>query len=478
MPRDDLAELMAEVLSRQANVRRAVVVTGSDGLDEVTLAGPTRVRVVERGVIERETWNPEDFGLARQSVAAIGVSNPQESAALIKRVLEGERGPARDFVLANSAGALYATGKHSVGAGAALAARAIDSGAAKRLLRAGPKSRRPVSRLSPSERRPRIEVGRDHYRVVTRWIGWHDGSQRVRQTVVMFHDDGRTIPEVSRSNSRSGAEPMVPSDPESSPLEPTSFAPERNVTQSGQNEATVTLGGMGRLLVFASAAGLIAGVVSLLAGEVVLSRYRTDLLAPLTISPSPAEMRRWKDARLYSATLTFAAMGACFGLAMGLAGGAVRRSVAASARAAILGFALGTAGAAGAAVLLVSIFFKRHDPQSGDLVLPLLTHGAIWSAVGALGGLAFGVGLGGRGRWKSTLVGGLVGAAAATIVYEIVGALAFATDNTDLPAVNLDRHTSDGTIARRDLCGRRGGRGPASIGQEQGHKLGALARAQ
>jgi hypothetical protein len=63
----------------------------------------------------------------------------------------------------------------------------------------------------------------------------------------------------------------------------------------------------------------------------------------------------------------------------------------------------------------------------------LLTHGAIWLAVGAVGGLAFGLGLGGRGRWQATLVGGLIGAAAATVVYELVGALVFASSRTDLP---------------------------------------------
>ena len=85
------------------------------------------------------------------------------------------------------------------------------------------------------------------------------------------------------------------------------------------------------------------------------------------------------------------------------------------------------------ALVLVSNFFKRYDPESGDLVLPVLTHGAIWSAVGAIGGLAFGLGLGGRGRWNVTVVGGLVGGAAAAVVYEVVGALAFALNNTDLP---------------------------------------------
>jgi hypothetical protein len=57
----------------------------------------------------------------------------------------------------------------------------------------------------------------------------------------------------------------------------------------------------------------------------------------------------------------------------------------------------------------------------------------MWSTVGAIGGLAMGLGMGGRGRWIRALVGGLVGAAAATIIYEIVGAVAFASDRTDLP---------------------------------------------
>jgi hypothetical protein len=226
---------------------------------------------------------------------------------------------------------------------------------------------------------------------------------------------------------------MVQIDPESSPSDGTSHAPESDNPQSGPTDRKAPPDGMSRLLAFALAAGLIAGVTSLLAGEAVVSRYRSNLLAPLSIHPSPEDIRRWRDARVYSATLSFTAMGGILGLALGLAGGSARRSVSASARAAILGLLLGTTAAAATALVLVQVFFKRYDPQSGDLVLPLLTHGAIWSIVGAVGGLAFGLGLGGQGRWKATLVGGLVGAAAATIIYEIVGAVAFASDKTDLP---------------------------------------------
>ena len=116
-------------------------------------------------------------------------------------------------------------------------------------------------------------------------------------------------------------------------------------------------------------------------------------------------------------------------------------------------------------LIFLSIFFTRYDPQSGDLVLPLLTHGAIWSAVGAFGGLAFGLGLGGQGRWKATMVGGLVGAAAATVVYELVGALVFASSKTDLPLSSSVRH-EDGPIAGRDPVSGWGGLGLASTREE------------
>ena len=104
--------------------------------------------------------------------------------------------------------------------------------------------------------------------------------------------------------------------------------------------------GTRRVLVLAAAAGLIAGVASWLAGEMVQRRYQRDLLAPLSISPSPDQMRRWKDARLHGAALTFTLMGGCLGLAMGAAGGAAHRSGSAGVRAAIVGLVLGTAGAA------------------------------------------------------------------------------------------------------------------------------------
>jgi len=111
-----------------------VVVTGSDGLDEVTLDGPTSIRVIEPGRVKRNILRPVDFGLEAQSAIALKVSGPLESAERLKRTFEGEKGPVRDYVLANSATALWTMGHLSIGDGMAMAASAIDSGAASRLL--------------------------------------------------------------------------------------------------------------------------------------------------------------------------------------------------------------------------------------------------------------------------------------------------------------------------------------------------------
>jgi anthranilate phosphoribosyltransferase len=141
-------------------IRRAVIVSGhvgdgtSDAVwDEVSLFGPTDVIDVADGAMTRSRWMPEDFGLARQPAAAadrLRVDGPAESAAAIRAVLAGERGPRRDVVVLNAAAVLWAAGVEASGsgdsgAGAAgradglsaarqLAEEAIDSGAARRLL--------------------------------------------------------------------------------------------------------------------------------------------------------------------------------------------------------------------------------------------------------------------------------------------------------------------------------------------------------
>jgi anthranilate phosphoribosyltransferase len=134
VPGEREARRMAEALEQSGSLRRALVVTGSDGLDEVTLSGPTRVLVVEPGGIEEQTWTPEDFGLPTVGTMELKVSGPEESAQRIGQMLRGEPGPMRQVVLANAAAALWALAPCSLREGVARAARAIDSGAAARLV--------------------------------------------------------------------------------------------------------------------------------------------------------------------------------------------------------------------------------------------------------------------------------------------------------------------------------------------------------
>jgi hypothetical protein len=94
---------------------------------------------------------------------------------------------------------------------------------------------------------------------------------------------------------------------------------------------------------------------------------------------------------------------------------------------------LGGLAVAGTAWLILPVVFVRMDPQSNDLTVPLLCHAAVWSVAGAAGGFAFGLGVGGRDRGLRTALGGFLGAALASGVYEVVGALAFPTHRTHLP---------------------------------------------
>jgi anthranilate phosphoribosyltransferase len=134
VPGDDQARLMAEVLARAESIRRAVVVTGGDGLDEVTLDGPTRVHIIEPGTIHEGFWSPDDFGLPRVHAGELKVSGPEESADRLRRMLAGEPGPVRAIVLANAAAALWTISPGPLPGLVGRAAQAIDSGAAARLV--------------------------------------------------------------------------------------------------------------------------------------------------------------------------------------------------------------------------------------------------------------------------------------------------------------------------------------------------------
>jgi anthranilate phosphoribosyltransferase len=126
----DLVEKLAEALS-MLGLRRALVVHGLDGLDEITITGPTRVAEARDGSVRSYEVEPEEFGMVRASLQDISGGNATENAAIIRAILQGGKSPRRDIVLLNAAAALVAAGKgNHIGEAIPMAAKSIDSGAA------------------------------------------------------------------------------------------------------------------------------------------------------------------------------------------------------------------------------------------------------------------------------------------------------------------------------------------------------------
>lgn len=131
--RPDYVTLYAEALL-QLGTEAALVVSGEEGLDELSGAGPS-IAVAVGDVRLGPTITPEDAGLPRHPVSAIRGGDARENAAALRRLLAGERGAYRDAVLLNAAAALAVAGRASaLPDGAALAAEALDSGEANALL--------------------------------------------------------------------------------------------------------------------------------------------------------------------------------------------------------------------------------------------------------------------------------------------------------------------------------------------------------
>ncbi len=126
----ELVDKLAEALS-MLGLRRALVVHGLDGLDEITITCPTRIAEVREGNIRTYEVTPEEFGLKRASLDAISGGDATANAAIIRAALDGEKSSRRDVVLLNAAAALVAAGKANHLADAMIsAAKSIDSGAA------------------------------------------------------------------------------------------------------------------------------------------------------------------------------------------------------------------------------------------------------------------------------------------------------------------------------------------------------------
>ena len=126
-----MADRMARVLG-QLGSRKALVVHGSDGMDEITVTGPSTVWQLENGEVTEFEVTPGDLGVSVSPADSIRATSSEHSARIARSVLSGESGPARDVVLLNAAAALVAADRSdSLASGVEVAARSIDSGDAQ-----------------------------------------------------------------------------------------------------------------------------------------------------------------------------------------------------------------------------------------------------------------------------------------------------------------------------------------------------------
>ena len=134
VPRPELTELIARALALLGS-RRAWVVHGADGLDELSTTGYSKVSECRDGTVKTFYVHPSDVGLPKSPASALAGGDAAANAGVVRDVLAGGRGAARDVVLLNAGAALFVAGRVSrLGDGLSAAAAAIDDGAALRTL--------------------------------------------------------------------------------------------------------------------------------------------------------------------------------------------------------------------------------------------------------------------------------------------------------------------------------------------------------
>lgn len=130
----DLVGIQARVLQAMG-MDHALVVYGRDGLDEISLEGPTLVGELKDGVVHEYEIHPQDFGLKTAPTSSFKVANAEESKAIVLDVLNKVPGPASDIVCLNAGAVLYVAGvSPNIGEGIQMARVAIASGAAREKL--------------------------------------------------------------------------------------------------------------------------------------------------------------------------------------------------------------------------------------------------------------------------------------------------------------------------------------------------------
>ena len=132
----DLTEVLANVF-KQLGSEHTMVVHSEDGMDEISIAAPTRISELKDGAVSTYQISPEEFGLQRAQIEDIVVADAEESLNMINAVRNGVAGPAKDIVVLNAGAAIYISGLvATLAQGVAAALDSIESGKAKLAMQA------------------------------------------------------------------------------------------------------------------------------------------------------------------------------------------------------------------------------------------------------------------------------------------------------------------------------------------------------
>ncbi len=202
-----------------------------------------------------------------------------------------------------------------------------------------------------------------------------------------------------------------------------------------------------RILAFALGAGLFTGFASFALGELLLEAFRPPLERSEVMGRvlMKANFHDQASADYKNAMVSFTILGSLLSASLGFAGGLSQGSKRLAMIAGLAGIVLGGILAGSASYTLLPVYFHAEDVSkeelSRDLMLPLLVHGGIWAAAGLGGGIAFGIGLHqGRARLIKAALGGFIGAAVASAIYEILGAAIFPGGKTTPPLASEWSH--------------------------------------
>jgi hypothetical protein len=185
----------------------------------------------------------------------------------------------------------------------------------------------------------------------------------------------------------------------------------------------------------ALACGATAGVISWIAGELAQGAFKPELVEQVMLMGTIVQptLITQNVADFKNAILSFALLGGVMALAMGFAGGLAARSMIRGAVVGLSGAAIGALIGAGVTRVVLPVFYRRLAPDPNDVMTPILIHGAIWTALGAVSAIAFAIGIKARREFFYIVVNACVAAFSASFLYHTAAEGLFPAANSSEP---------------------------------------------